>query len=84
MRTDAEESKLWGLLIGVAVVAAVGGLIIYANRHKKKSVLDEIHHVAENAKKKVSKAINEGLEELEDASEKLSKKAQKIIKKATD
>ena len=75
-----DNSKfVWGLLVGSAVGIAIGGLIMYAT-HKEDSILDEIQHATKEAKKKVTNAVNEGLEELEDISHKISKSAKETLK----
>lgn len=84
MKQKHDHSKLvWGLVIGAAVGVAIGGFMLYA-KNNDISVLDEIEDAAKKAKKKVSKSIDEGLEELESASKKLTKSANEIVKKATE
>ena len=74
---------LWGLLIGAAVGVAIGGVIFYAG-HKDISIVDEIDHITKEAKKKVSKIVEEGLDELEQTSDKIRKSAKDVLKKASE
>jgi hypothetical protein len=77
------KKLVWGLVIGAAVGVAIGGLFLYA-KNNDISILDEIDEATRKAKKKVSKAISEGLEELEDVSEKIGKSAKEVLKKTQD
>ena len=82
VKSQPDHKKLvWGLVIGAAVGVAIGGLFLYA-KHNDISILDEIDEATRKAKKKVSKAISEGLDELEGASERISKSAKEVLKKA--
>lgn len=78
----SENSKLvFGLVLGAAIGAAVGALIVSAN---KEGIMDELSKVADTAKKNIHKAYKEGLEEIEEASERVSKVAHNAIEKVRE
>lgn len=77
-----ENSKLaLGLLIGAAVGAAIGALVVAST---KEDFMDELSDIANNAKKKINRTFKEGLEELDMASDKISKAAHNAVNKVKE
>jgi len=75
----SENSKL---VIGLIVGAAVGAGIAYLlSGNKKEELIDTINETVDQAKKKIGKAINQGIEELDEAVDKVSTIAQSAIER---
>ncbi len=75
-----ENSKLLlGLLAGAAVGAAIG---YFAACDDRDEIIDKIGGTVDKAKKKISKAINDGIEELDVAVDKVNTLAHSAISRA--
>ncbi len=73
----ADNSKLViGLVVGAALGAAIGYYLACDN---KQELLSKIGETVDKTKKKISKVINEGIEELDTAVDKVSTLAQSAI-----
>lgn len=68
-----------GLIIGAAIGAAIGSFLAC---DKKEEILGEIGDAVNNAKKKIGKAVNHGLEELDVAVDKANAIAHSAISRA--
>ncbi|GHS92062.1 hypothetical protein FACS1894174_05980 [Bacteroidia bacterium] len=77
---NSENAKLiLGLAIGAAVGAAVGYFLACDNKNE---IIDRIGETVDKAKKKISQVINEGIEELDIAVDKVNTLAQTAISRA--
>ncbi|MDR3061713.1 MAG: YtxH domain-containing protein [Dysgonamonadaceae bacterium] len=76
----SENTKLiLGLAIGAAIGATVGYFLACDN---KQEIIDRIGETVDKAKKKISQVINEGIEELDTAVDKVNTLAQTAISRA--
>jgi gas vesicle protein len=78
------QMKNSGLLIGLGVGLLIGtaiGLYIASGIEDKAELLDEINAKVDNAKKSIGKVVEQGLEELDKATEIASQVAQDTISK---
>jgi gas vesicle protein len=67
-----------GLGIGLLVGAAVG-LYFASSEEEREEYVDEINSKVDKAKQKIGKVVDQGLEELEKASDKVTQVAQDTI-----
>ncbi|MCL1938708.1 MAG: hypothetical protein FWF52_09975 [Candidatus Azobacteroides sp.] len=67
-----------GLLVGAAI-----GLYFASSEEDKSRFMDDINCKVDKAKKAIGKAVNDGLEELDKATEKVTKVAKETFSKAT-
>ena len=65
------------LVLGLIVGAAVGAAAVYLmNKENRDDILEQINDTIDCAKKKIGKAIDQGIEEMESAVDKVSTLAQ--------
>ncbi|MDR2805645.1 MAG: hypothetical protein LBB85_08415 [Dysgonamonadaceae bacterium] len=74
--------KSANLLIGLGVgllIGAVAGIYFSSSDEEKAEYLNEINAKVDKAKEKIGKMVNDGLDELEKASDKINHVAQNAI-----
>jgi gas vesicle protein len=74
------SSLFIGLGIGLFVGAAVGAYMASSEEDKAKFV-DDVHSTVDKAKKTIGKVVNDGLEELDKASDKVTQLAKDAFAK---
>lgn len=79
---SSNSNLIVGLAIGAALGAAVGALMVSAKSHHQ-SVGEELEDLGKITKKKVTRAVKDGIDELEAVSDKLTREANKLINKVT-
>ena len=68
------------LIVGLIIGAAVGAAACYLmNKENREELLDQINDTVDKAKRKIGKAIDQGIEELDIAVDKVSTLAQTAV-----
>ncbi|MDR0232604.1 MAG: hypothetical protein LBI82_10865 [Dysgonamonadaceae bacterium] len=68
------------LILGLVIGAAVGAAACYLmNKENREELLDQINETVDRAKKKIGKAIDQGIEELDCAVDKVNTLAQTAV-----
>jgi len=68
------------LILGLVIGAAVGAAACYLmNKENREELLDQINETVDKAKKKIGKAIDQGIEELDCAVDKVNTLAQTAV-----
>ena len=70
------------LILGLVIGAAIGAAACYLmDRDNREDLLERINDTVDNAKKKIGKAIGQGMEELDSAVDKVNTLAQSAVER---
>ena len=70
------------LILGLVIGAAVGAAACYLmNKENREDLLERINDTVDNAKKKIGNAIGQGMEELDNAVDKVNTLAQSAVER---